>query len=179
MANRWGNSGNSGRFYFLGFQNHCRGDCNHEIKRRFLLARKAMTNLDSILKSRNITLPTRPCLVKAMAFPVVMYGCESWTIESWAPKNWYFWTVLLEKILESPLDWKEIKPVHPNGNQSWIFTGRTDAEAEASILWPPDGKSRLTGKDPDAGKVWGQEEKGMTDDEMVGLHHWLNEHVFG
>ena len=93
-----------------------------------------MTNLDSILKSRDITLPTKVCLVKAMVFPVVVYRCESW--ESWALKNWYFWTVVLEKTLENPLDFKEIKPVNPKENQSWVFIGRTDAEAP--ILWPPD-----------------------------------------
>ena len=98
--------------------------------------------------------------------------------ESWAPKNWCFWTVVLEKTLESPLDCKKIKPVHPKGNQSWIFIGRTDAEAETPILWPPDAKNWLTGKDPDAGKNWRQEEKGMTEDEMVGWHHRLNRHEF-
>ena len=91
--------------------------------------------------------------------------------ESWAPKNWCFWTVVLEKTLESFLDSKEIQPVHPKGNQSWIFIGRTDAEAEAPKRWPPDVKNWLTGKDPDAGNDWGQEEKGMTEDEMVGWHH--------
>ena len=95
--------------------------------------------------------------------------------ESWAPKNWCFWTVVLEKTLESPLDSKEIQPVHPKGNQSWIFIGQTDAEAETPILWPPDVKNRLTGKDLDAGKDWRQEEKGTTKDEMVGWHHRLNE----
>ena len=97
--------------------------------------------------------------------------------ESWA-QNWCFWTVVLEKILESPLDFKEIKPVNPKGNQSWIFTGRTDAEAETPIFWPPDTKSWLIGKDPDTGKDWGQEEKGMTEDEMVGWHHQLNGREF-
>ena len=97
--------------------------------------------------------------------------------EGWAPKNWCFWTVVLEKTLESPLNLKEIKPVHPKGNQSWIFIGRTDAEAETQILWPPDGKNWLIGKDLDAGKDWRQE-KGMTEDEMVGWHHWLNGHEF-
>ena len=97
--------------------------------------------------------------------------------ESWAPKNWCFWTVVL-KTLESPLDCKEVQPVHPKGNQSWIFTARTDVEAEAPTFWPPDAKSWLTGKDPDAGKDWGQEEKGMTEDEMVGWHHRLNGHRF-
>ena len=96
--------------------------------------------------------------------------------EVWVPKNSCFWTVVLEKTLESPLDCKEIKPVHPKGTQSWIFIGKTDAEAP--IPWPPDAKRRLTGKDHDAGKDWGQEEKGMTEDEMVGWHHWLNGHEF-
>ena len=129
MANRWGNNGNSEQLYFFGLQNHC-----HEIKRHLLLGRKVMTNLDSILKSKVITLPTKVWLVKAMVFWVVMYGCEIWK-ESWAPKNWCFWTVVLEKTLENPLDCKEIQPVHPKGNQSWIFIGRTDAEAETLATW--------------------------------------------
>ena len=137
-----------------------------------LLGRKVMTNLDSILKSRDITLPTKVHLVKAMVFPGVMDGCESWTIKkSWMPKNWCFWTVVLEKTLESPLDCKEIQSVHPKGNQSWIFIGRTDVEAETPILWLLDAKNWLIWKDPDAGKDWGQEEKGTTEDEMVGWHH--------
>ena len=98
--------------------------------------------------------------------------------ESWAQKNWCFWTVVLEKTLESPLDCKEIQPGSPKGNQFWIFIGRTDVEAETPILGPPHAKSRLTGKDSDAGRDWGQEEKGMTEDEMVGWHHWLNGHEF-
>ena len=114
------------------------GDCSHEIKRRLLLERKVIVNLDSILKSRDITLPTKVCLVKAKVFPVVRYGCELDYKETWVPKNRGFWTVVLEKTLESPLDCKAIKPVNPKGIQSWIFFGRTDAEAEASILWPPE-----------------------------------------
>ena len=99
--------------------------------------------------------------------------------ESWVLKNWCFWTVVLEKTLESPLDWKKIQPVHPKGDQSWVFLGRTDVEAETpTILWPPHGKSWLIGKDPNAGKDWGQEEKGMTEDEMVGWHHGHG-HGFG
>ena len=99
--------------------------------------------------------------------------------ESWVPKNWCFWTVMLEKTVESPLDCKEIQPVHPEGDKSWVFTGRTDAEAETPILWPPHVKSWLIGKDPNAGKDWGQEEKGTTEDEMPGWHHWLIGHGFG
>ena len=139
-----------------------------------------MTNLDSILKRRDMTLSTKIHLVKAMIFPVVMYGCESWTVKkSWVLKNWCFWNMVLEKTLESPLDCKEIQPVHPKGDQSWMFIGKTDTEAETPILWPPDAKSCLIGKDPDAGKDWGQEENGMTEDEMVGWHHRLNGHGFG
>ena len=98
--------------------------------------------------------------------------------ESWALKNWCFWTVVSEKTLESPLDCKEIKSVHPKGNQSWIFIGRIDAESETTILWPPDVNNWLIGKDPDVGKDWRQVEKGTTEDEMVGWHHWLNGHEF-
>ena len=104
---------------------------------------------------------------------------ELYCKETWALKNWCFWTVVLEKTFESPLDCKEIQPVHPKGDQSWVFIGRTDVEAETPILWPPDAKSWLIGKDPDAGKDWGQEEKWTTEDEIVGWHHWLNGHGFG
>ena len=131
------------------------GDCSHEIQRCLLLGIKAMTKQDSILKSRDITLPTKFCLVKALVF----FSNHVWVWEldhkeSWAPKNWCFWTVVLEKTLESLLDCMDIKPVHPKGDQSWIFIGRTDADAEMPILWPPDGKSWLIGKDLDAGKDW-------------------------
>ena len=156
-----GNNGNSDRFYLLGLPNHS-GDCSHEIKRLLLLERKAMMNTDSILKSRDIILLTKLCIVKAMVFPVVMYG---WTLdhkEDWALKNWCFQTVVLEKTLESPLDCREIKSVNPKWNQPWTFIGRTDAKAESPILWPPDGQSQLIGKVPDAEKHWRQEEKGTT-----------------
>ena len=113
-----------GDFIFLGSKITADGDCNHEVKRHLLLGRKAMTNLDSALKSRDITLPTKFHIVKAMVFPVVMYRCRSWTIQNW-PKNWCFWTGVLEKTLESPLDYKRIKSVNPKGNQPWTFTGRT------------------------------------------------------
>ena len=137
-----------------------------------------MTHLDSILKCRDITLLTKVCVVKATVFPVVTCGYDLDHKEGWVPKNWCFWPVVLEKTLESPLDCKEIKPVNPKGNQPWIFIGKTDAGAEAPILWPPDVKSWLIGKDPDAEKDWGQEEKGVTEDEKIGWHHWLNGHEF-
>ena len=163
-------------FIFLGSKIIADGDCSHEIKRCLLLGRKVMTNLESILKSRDITLPTKVHVVKAMFFSVVIYGCESDYKENWALKNWCFWTVVLEKTLESPLDCKEIQPVNPKGNQSWIFIGRTDAEAETPILLPPDAKNWLIRKEPDVGKDWRWKEKGTTEDEMVGCHHWLIGH---
>ena len=163
-------------FIFWGSRITADGGCSHEIKRCLLLGRKVMTNLHSILKSRHITLPTKVYLVKVMVFLAVIYGCELNYKESWAPKNWCFWNLVLEKSLESPLTCKEIQPVHPKGDQPWVFTGRTDAEAETPILWPPHVKSWLTGKDPDAGRDLGQEEKGTTEDEMVGWHRWLNGH---
>ena len=144
------------------------GDCSHEIKRHLLLGRKAMTNLGSILKNRDITLPKKVHLVKAMFFPIVMYGCKSWNYkERWVLKNWCFWIVVLEKTLESPLDCKEIQPVNSKGNQSWIFIGRTAAEAETPIFWPPDAKNWLVRKDPDAGKDRRQKQKRAAEDEMV------------
>ena len=138
-------------FIFLGSKITADDDCSHEIKRCLLLGRKVVTNLDSILKSRDITLPTKVHLIKAMVFPVVIYGCESWSTK----KNWCFWTVALEKTLESLLDCKEIQPVNPKGNQSSIFIGRTDAETEAPILWPPVAKNWLTGKTMIVGKTEG------------------------
>ena len=123
---------------FLGSKVTAGGDCSHEIKRRLLLGRKVMANLDSILKSRDITLPTKVHLVKAMVFPVVMCGCESWTTKKAERRRI---DVVLEKTLESPLDCKEIQPVHLKGDQSWVFIGRTDVEAETPIRWPPDVKS--------------------------------------
>ena len=133
-----------------------------------LLAREAMTDPESVLRSRDITLPTKIHIEKAMIFPLVMYGCENWTIkkaECWRIDA--FKIVELEKILENHLDCKEIKPVNSKGNQSWIFIGRTNAEAEAPILWPPDWKSQLTGKDPDAGKDWRQKKR-VAEDKMIG-----------
>ena len=153
MANRWGNNGNSDRLYFLGGSKiTVDGDCSREIKRCLLLGRKAISILDSMWKSRDIISPTKFHLDKATIFPIVMHRCESWAIKK--AENWYFWTVVLEKTLESPLDCKEIQSVHPKGNQSWLFIGRIDVEAEAPILWPPEAKNWLFGKDPDAGKDW-------------------------
>ena len=147
--------------------------------RCLILGRKAVTNLDSILKSRNVALPTKVQLVKAMVFSsshVLMWELDY--KESWVTKNWCSGTVVLEKTLQSLLDCKEIQPVHPKGNQSWIFIGRTDAEAKTPILWPSDVRNWLTGKDPDAEKDWRQEEKGTTENEMVEWHHQLNGHEF-
>ena len=148
---------------FLSSKITADGDCSHEMKRCLLLGRKAMTNLDSVLESRDL--------------PSQSYGFSSshvwmWDLdykESWVLKNSCFWAVVLEKTLESPLDCMELQPVHRKGNQSWIFIGRTDAEAEIPILWPPDVKNCLFGKDPNSGKDWRQEEKGTTEDVMVGM----------
>ena len=164
-------------FIFLSSTITADRDCSHEIKRRLPLGRKAMTNLDSTLKSNDITLSTKVCLIRAVIFSST--HVRMWELdykESWALKNWCFWTVMLAKTLQSPLDNKEIQPVHPKGDQSWMFIGRTDIEAVTPILWPPDAKSWLIWKDPDAGKDWRQEEKGMPEAEMVGWHHSLNGH---
>ena len=157
-------------FIFLGSKITADGDCSHEIKRHLLLRRKAMTNIDSILKSRGITLPVKAHLVKAMVFPVVMYRYESWTTKKAECQRidsfrLWFWS----KDSQESLHCKEMKPVNPKGNQPWIFIGRTDAEGP--IPWLPVMKSLLIGKDHDAGKDWGQEEKGATEDKMVGWHH--------
>ena len=166
-----GNSGNSVRLFLWGCKITADGDCSREIERCLLLGRKVMTNLDSILKSRNITWPTKVRLVKAKVFPVVMYGCELDCEESWAPKNWCFWTVVLQKIVESPLDCKEIQSVHSKGDQPWLFFGRNDAKAETPVPWLPHEKSWSIGKDSDAGRDCWQEGKGTTKDEMAGWHY--------
>ena len=172
MANRRGNKWNSDRLYFLGSHITADGECSHEIKRCLLLGWKTMTNLDSMLKSRDITLSK------------IWLSCSHvwmWKLnykESWALRNWCFWTVVLAKTLGSPLDCKENNLVNPKRDQSWIFIGRTDAEDEPPILWPRDGKNWLLGKYPDAGKDLRQEEKGMTENEMVGIYHWLSWHEF-
>ena len=166
-------------FIFLGSKITADGDCSHEIKRHLLLRRKVMTNLDSIIKKQRCYFANKGLSGQGCGFSsshVWMWELDY--KESWAPKNWCFWTVMLEKTLESPLDYKEIQPVHPKGDQSWVFTGRTDVEVETPILWPPDANNWLIWKDPDAGKDWGQEEKGTTEDEMVGWHHRLDGHGF-
>ena len=164
-------------FIFGGSKITADGDCTMKLKRYLLLRRKVMTNVDSILKSRDYFVN------KGQSSQVYVFSSGHvwmWEVdykESWVLKNWCFWTVVL-KTLESPLDCKEIQPVHAKGDQSWVFFGKTDAKAETPILWPPDMKKWLTGKDPDAGQDWGQEEKGTTEDEMAGWHHRLNGHEF-
>ena len=169
----------SERLYFLGFKTTADGDCSHEIKRHLLLWRKIMTNLGSVLKSRDIIFVDKGLSSQSYGFSSShVWMWELVHKEGWAPKNWCFRTVVLEKTLESPFSCKEITAVHPKGNQSWTFIGRTDADAETPILWPPDVNSPLIWKDPDAGKDWRQEEKGTTEDEMVGWHHRLNGQEF-
>ena len=179
MANRWGNSGNSDRLFWGCSKITADSDCSHEIKRHLLLGRKVMTNLDSILRNRDITLPTKVHLLKAMV--VSSSHVWMWTLdctENWASKNQCFWTMVLKKTVESPLDCKAIQPIYPKGNQSWIFIRKTYAEAETPIHWPHDVKNWLIWKVLDAGKDWRQEKTGMTEDEMVGWHHRLNGHEF-
>ena len=155
------------------------GDYIHEIKRHLPLGRKVMTNLDSILKSQRHYFVNKGLSSQGYGFSsshVWMWKTDY--KESWVLKNWCLWSVMLEKTLESPLDCKEIQPVHPNGDQSWVLIGRTVVYAETPILCPPDVKSWLMRKDPDAGKDWRWEEEGTTEDEMVGWHHRLNGHEF-
>ena len=163
-------------FIFLGSKITADGGCSHEIKRWLLLERKAMANLENILKSQDTTLLTKVRIVKDMVFPVAMYKCESWTIKKLSIKE-----LMLLNCGPGEYSWKSLglqgdQTSHCKGNQSWIFIGRTDAEAP--ILWPSDGMNWLIGKDPDAGENWRWEEKGTTEDEMVGWHHRLNGHEF-
>ena len=173
MANRRGNNGN--RDFILGDPKSLQ-IVTAAITLRLLFLEKKLWPT-SILKSRDIT-DKGP---SSQSYGFSNSHVWMWKLdhkEGWAPKNWCFWTVVLEKTLESSLDCKEIKPVNPKGNQSWIFIRKTDAEAEAPILWPPDVKSWLIGKDHDAGKDWRQEDKETTEDKLVGWHHWLNRHEF-
>ena len=177
MANRWGNSG---WLYFLGGSKiTADGDCSHEMKRHLLLGRKVMTNLDSILKSRDIILSTKVRLVKALVFPVVLYGCESWTVKKAERRRtdaFELWC--WRRLLRVPWTARRSNQSILKGDQSWVFIGKTDAEAETPLLWPPDAKSWLIGKDPDARRDWGQEEKGTTEKEMAGWCHQLDGHGF-
>ena len=176
MANRCGNTGNSKRLYFLGIQITADGDFGHEIKRCLLLGRKSMTNLDSILKSRDITLPTKVHLVKAM----VIFHVWMWELdyeESWAPENWCFWTVVLEKTLESPLDCKEIQPVHPKGNRPEYSLEGLMLKLKLQYFGHLMRRTDSFEKTLMLGKIEGRR-RGMTEDEMVGWHHQLDGHEF-
>ena len=167
-------------FIFWGSKVTTDGDCSHEIKKYSLFGRKVMTNLDSILESQGHYFANKGLSSQGYGFSsshVWMWELDY--KENWSPKNWCFWAVVLDKTLEIPLDGKEIQLVHPKGDQSWVFTGRTGVEAEMPILWPFNAKSWLIWKNPDAGKDWSKEEKGTTKDEMVGWHHQLNGHDFG
>ena len=177
MANRWGNSE---RLYFSGFQNHCRWWLKPWNLKTLAPWKKINDQPRQHIKKQRHYFANKALSSQSFGFSSsYIWMWELDFKENLVQKNWCFWTVVLEKTLESPFNSKEIQPVHPNGNQSWIFIGRTDVEAESLILWPPDAKSWLIGRDPDAGKDWRQEEKWMTEDEMVGWHHWLSGHEFG
>ena len=166
-------------FIFLGSKITADGDCRHEIKRCLLLGKKCYDKPTQCIKKQRHYFADKGLYSQSYGFSsshVWMWELDH--KESWAPKNWWFRLVVLEKTLESPLDCKEIQPVHPKGNQPWIFIGSTVAEAEAPVLWPPDAKSWLIRKDPEAWKDWGQEEKAVREDETVREHHWLNGHEF-
>ena len=163
-------------FIFLGSKITADGDCRHEIKTLAPWKKNYDQIRQHIKKQRHYFVNKGP---SSQGYGFSSSHVWMWELdceESWAPKNWCFWTAVLEKTLESPLDYKEIQPVHPKGNQSRIFIGRTDAEAETPILWPPDVKNWFIWKDPDAGKDWGQKEKGTTEGETVGWHRWLDGH---
>ena len=165
---------------FMGSRITEDGDCSHEIKRCLLLGKKVMTNLDSIFKSRDITLSTKVRLVKAMVFPVVIYGCESWTIKRAEHQRIVAFELWCwKRLLRVPWTCKEIQPVYPKGNWSWVFIGRTDVKAQTPVFWLPYVKTWLIWKYHGVGKDWRQEEKGTIEDEMVGWHHRLNGHEFG
>ena len=173
-------SGNSGRLYFFGLQNHCRWWLQPWNWKTLTPWKESCDQPRQYIEKQRHYFANKGPYSQGYGFSsghVWMWELDY--KESWVPKNWCFLIVVLEKTLESPLDCKEMQSVLPKGNQSWIFIGRTNAEAETPILWPPDAKSWLIWKDPDAVKDWGQEEKGMTEDEMVGWHHWLNGYEFG
>ena len=175
MGKQW----NMERLYFLGLQNHCRWWLQPWNLKTLATWKKSNDQpRQHIKKQRHYFASKCPSSQNFGFSSSYIWMRELDFKENLVPKNWCFWTVVLEKTLESPLDCKEIQPVHPKGDQSWVFTGRTDAEAETPILWPPDAKNWLIWKDPDAGKDLRQKEKGMTEDEMVGWHHRVNGHEF-
>ena len=156
------------------------GECSHEIKRHLLTPWKESYDQprEHIQKQRHYFANKGP---SSQGYGFSSGHVWMWELdceESWVLRNWCFWTVVLEKTLENPLDCKEIQPVHSKGDQSLVFTGKTDVEAETPVLWPPHAKSWLIGKDPDAGRIWGQEKKGITEVEIAGWHHWLDGHEF-
>ena len=172
MANRWGNNGNSDNIFPPWAPKSLQMVTETMKLKDTCFLEEKLTKLDSILKIRDITLLKKSPSSQSYGFSSGhVWRWELDCEESWLVKNWHFWTVVLEKTLESLLDCKEIWPVHPKGGQSWVFIGRTDVEAETPILWPPHEKSWFVEKDPDAGRDWGQEEKGTTEDEMAGCHH--------
>ena len=178
MANRWGSNGNSEILFSWAPKSLQMVTAAVRLKTLAPWKKSYDQSRRHIKKQRHYFANKGP---SSQSYGISSSHVRMWELdykESWAPKNWCFWTVVLEKTLKSPLDCKEIQPVHPKGDQSWVFIGRTDAEAEAPILWPPDAKNWLNGKYPDVGKDWRQEEKGMTEDEMVGWHHWLDGHEF-
>ena len=179
MVNSWGNNGNNDRLYCFGLQNHGRWWLHPWNKKMLAPWKKSYDQPRQHIKKQRYYFVSKRASSKSYGFS--SRCVQMWELdykEGWGPKNWCFWTVVLEKTLESPLDCKEIQPVHSKGNQSWRFIGRTDAGAETPILWSPDTKNWLIGKDPDAGKDWRQEEKGMTEDEIVGWHPRLYGHEF-
>ena len=179
MANRWGNNGNSERLYFGGLQNHCTRWLQPQNSKMLAPWKKSYDQARQHVENQRHYLVNK--CPSSQSYGFSSSHVWMWELnhkECWAPKNCCFWTVVLEKTLESPLDCKEVQPVHPKGDQSQVFIGRTDAEAETPILWPPDAKNWLIGKYPDSGKDWRREEKGMTEDEMVGRYLWLNGHEF-
>ena len=178
MANRWGKSGSSDRFYFVSSKITAGSDCSHEIKRLASWKKTCSKHKRRIKKQRHYFADNGP---SSQSYGFSSSRVWMWEVdhkESWVPKNWWFQVAMLKKPFESPLDNKEIKPVNPKENQSWVVVGRTDAEAEVPILWPPNAKCQFIGKDLDAGKDCGQEENGATEDELVGWHLRLNEHEF-
>ena len=169
MANRWGNSGNSDILYFFWLQNHCRRWLQPWNLKMLAPWKKSFDQPRQHIKRQRHYFANK--CPSSQSYGFSSSHVWMWELdykESWVPKNWSFWIVVLEKALESPLGCKEIQPVHPKGYQPWIFIGRTNVEAETPVVWPPDAKNWLIWKDPDAGKDWRQEEKGMTEDEMVG-----------